>query len=162
MEADLLNLGKDFHHKTNLFTGTKKQLFQLNLFIMRELQGTPLRKTAWRSTGLLSTVSRILTCSRRKPLGGAQPSHKACRPTLVFTPNLPNAHTITPNPPNHTITPNVPKEASALSLVSSLKQATGETNLALVGGVALNSVMNGRLIKYAIVLSMQYFKCLCI
>ena len=38
-------------------------------------------------------------------------------------------------------------ESSVMSLVSSLKDHTGQNNLALVGGVALNSVLNGRIRK---------------
>jgi carbamoyltransferase len=38
-------------------------------------------------------------------------------------------------------------EASALSLVDSLRSVTQQQNLALAGGVALNSVMNGRIVK---------------
>jgi carbamoyltransferase len=36
-------------------------------------------------------------------------------------------------------------ESSAMQLVASLKEMTGASNLAVVGGVALNSVLNGRL-----------------
>ena len=36
-------------------------------------------------------------------------------------------------------------EASAISLVSSLKEATGMENVAITGGVGLNSVLNGRI-----------------
>ncbi len=36
-------------------------------------------------------------------------------------------------------------ESSALSLVQSLKESTGEENLCIAGGVGLNSVLNGRL-----------------
>ena len=38
-------------------------------------------------------------------------------------------------------------ETSVMSLVASLKDHTGQNNLALVGGVALNSVLNGRIRK---------------
>ena len=38
-------------------------------------------------------------------------------------------------------------EKSALALVQSLQQASGEENLCVVGGVALNSVLNGRLLR---------------
>jgi carbamoyltransferase len=38
-------------------------------------------------------------------------------------------------------------ESCALSLVKSLKDATGQKNIALTGGVALNSVLNGRILK---------------
>ena len=38
-------------------------------------------------------------------------------------------------------------EDCAMSLVSSLKEATGASNVALTGGVALNSVLNGRVLK---------------
>jgi len=40
-------------------------------------------------------------------------------------------------------------EDSALSLVGSLKALSGEDNLALTGGVALNSVLNGRICREA-------------
>lgn len=38
-------------------------------------------------------------------------------------------------------------ESSALELVASLKSSTNQANLALAGGVALNSVLNGRILK---------------
>lgn len=38
-------------------------------------------------------------------------------------------------------------ESSAIKLLTSLKEQTGKTNVALVGGVALNSVLNGRLTR---------------
>ncbi len=38
-------------------------------------------------------------------------------------------------------------ESCALSLISSLKAATAEDNLAIVGGVGLNSVLNGRVLR---------------
>jgi carbamoyltransferase len=40
-------------------------------------------------------------------------------------------------------------ETVSLSLCSSLRDATGEMNLALVGGVALNSVMNAKILQSA-------------
>lgn len=40
-------------------------------------------------------------------------------------------------------------EASAIKLLTSLKEQTGKTNVALVGGVALNSVLNGRFTREA-------------
>ena len=38
-------------------------------------------------------------------------------------------------------------ESSALALISSLRQSTNQAHLALTGGVALNSVLNGRILK---------------
>ena len=38
-------------------------------------------------------------------------------------------------------------EASALSLLSSLRDGTGQVNVCLTGGVALNSVLNGRVVR---------------
>lgn len=38
-------------------------------------------------------------------------------------------------------------EDSAMALIASLKAQTGEKNIALVGGVALNSVLNGRVLQ---------------
>jgi predicted NodU family carbamoyl transferase len=40
-------------------------------------------------------------------------------------------------------------ETVSLNLCSSLREATGEMNLALVGGVALNSVMNAKILQSA-------------
>jgi len=40
-------------------------------------------------------------------------------------------------------------ETVSLTLCSSLREATGEQNLALVGGVALNSVMNAKILHSA-------------